>query len=671
MTRDADEVDGGRSALHSEPALGGRLDMGDQFGFGGEQFHVVVADGIVLDRLMATRLARQLKAQPPHIAAVLARPVPVPGGSSPRVMAERRDAEISAMAQSSLEAVTTDDVRAGGVARVGATISTSADVLALGGAQVLIDPGAVAAEPTAPLQPLPDADPCGRPLFSRRPVVLLACHGDDRSQLAAGLALLGELVDHEVEARLAVAGTPALALEPTTLGPCALSPTTVASLQPDVTVAYDSRLARQVEGWMTQRRSVLIEVTAGIGDAIERVAAAERIGRPRLAARMGASVEVPALVAFVNRLCGGPQPVLAVDVDVVIDGIERSVKARADDGWPEVRYRFSSRRSAGGPIRTIGLLAPASQGLDRARWNCVRDQFELAGCAVTAITASEIDAVDLVICGTGLDASTRRVLTRRVEADRLACALIGHHDVGLSDGAALSDEAFELARALKRALVPSRWLERALGSVEGTSARHLHTRPDRQRVAVLRRLALQSPTPPSNTIGWFLASTARTSDPSYPDGLVEGLVAARLEALLEAHRDLTLTIVGRPTALTDRLVGDPRVRLVDELDVVDCAGWVASLWTPDPDRLQRSAEDLTALELALAGVPVVAEDSVKALLGGVPLAGLDDLPALVRGDGSSTAGVAGDRAAALYGSQSALVSAHRLIGWLSRVGAPR
>lgn len=617
---------------------------------------LVVPDGLDLDPLTVAHLARRLADAGPDVAAIVARPVVVPAGSSARVLAER---SLASAASTALRASEGSRVRAAGLARPGSAVTVSPDGSTIEGAGVWIDPSAVAADLGAAASgPLVDADPTGRPLFTRRPVMVLALsqdavQRDDDAPVRWATTLADELLALGTEARVAIDGSaPHSGSRPSTA--CALTSSTIAALRPDVIVTFDETARRLVEPWCTERYTLIVAVDPGLHDRIELVSWRHGRSDGRTRARVGPQVPAAALSALVARLCGGPPPVLPADIDAVID---QAVTVGATT-------RPAVRRRAAGPIRTVALVGTPAGPIDTLRWAGVADQFSLLGCTVTTdVDPGDLDRFDLVLCGGAVPAAGAEAVADRRRRGALCAALVGHHDVLVAaDGTAtLTDEAQALARAAGRALVPAEALARAgattpIAPVEGSwRSRFLPSVLTGERIASLEAAGASRRAGTDPSIGWFLDHAADPTPHLEP-----------LLAWLAAHPTgrLTVAAVGPlPAGLADH----PGIRQVADLDPIDVAGWTAVVWSPVPGRSAGAGDVLSAVEVALVGVPILATDEDRHALGALgelvaPPA--HEILTLGAADQRHRGRRLHDRAAALHGAQAGAVRAHRMLGWL-------
>lgn len=624
---------------------------------------LVVPDGLGLDPLTVARLVRRLDAAGPDVAAVVARPVVVPAGSSSRVLAERA---LTVAATAPLEHASGPGLRVAGVARPGADVTLAADATTVEGTGIWIDPTALAAERDASRGPLVDADPTGRAVFTRRPVVVIvlgeeaASSDDDPDGAHWAMVLADALLDHGTEARVALGASITIpAIEGGRTAPCALSRSTMAALRPDIVVTVGAGMRGVVETWCTERYTVLVEVEVDLHDRIELVSWRHGIAQGRVRARMGPHAPAAEVAALAARLCGGPPPVLPVGIDA---RIEQPVTVTP-------LARPAVRRRAAGAIRSVALVGSPNGPRDIRRWAGVAEQFALVGCTVTteAVDPTDLDRFDLVLSGGAAPAALVEALAARRRRGAHSAALVGHRDVLLAaDGTpSLSASAQTLAQATGRALLPVVALQ-DLGSVADTSAsvghwhgRVLPTVVTADRIAALEAAGTTRQAGREPALGWILDAEA---DPT-PHLAVLG-------TWLDAHPDASLT-VATTGSLPAALVGRPGIRVVDTLDPVDVAGWTAVVWSPAPGRAAGAGEVLDAVEIALVGVPVLAtqkERSALGALGELVAAPTAEILALGPSDARHRGRRLHDRAAALHGARAAAVHAHRMLGWLLQDG---
>src|SRR5207244_6942686 len=151
------------------------------------------------------------------------------------------------------------------------------------------------------------ASPLGRPPFGRRPVVLFAACAAVEPQLEDRLRdLVNELVEHDVEARLAV---PAVRPGRHLTRPCSPSQDSFRALVPDVVVTLDAGAAGALEQWAVgNRTTVRVELdpeASGIRVVPWRIG----VDQGRLRGAIGPDADAATVMHLVSRLCAGPHVV--------------------------------------------------------------------------------------------------------------------------------------------------------------------------------------------------------------------------------------------------------------------------------------------------------------------------------------------------------------------------
>ena len=271
---------------------------------------LVVADGWLVDRTTADRLARQFAQAPAAVLGVAAAAGLLTPGTSYRVHAERcsllplqldQEPEAGAAPQPTYGAV---------LLRDGVAWSAAEDGVVVKAGSILLDQGAYAHDPTRPLGPVLPAAAADRPPFPWRPVVAFLARAtgtDDRAREHNEWARqqVNGLLEMDIEGRLALADpTPGRHLT----RPCAPSDASVGALGPNTVVALDPEALHAAQhSTLLGRGTTVIELAPELA-GIELVS--WQIGRAqgRLRARVGLNVGLLELADCIRRLAAGPQP---------------------------------------------------------------------------------------------------------------------------------------------------------------------------------------------------------------------------------------------------------------------------------------------------------------------------------------------------------------------------
>jgi len=542
-------------------------------------------------------------------------------------------------------------------------------------AVILVDPGsvAVAVEPRSPLAP---ADPSGIPPFRWRPVVLFLAGDADPGRAAIAHRQVDALLDHDIEARLAVPTAP-----PGThrTQPCLPVQASVRALVPDCIVALDPAALDRANEWSHgNRTTVVIELDADLaGDRVELVPWTIGHARGRLRARVGGDLAPAPFAALVNRLCSGPQPEAPT---------EATEPARASSPAPgAVNVTLGDRvpgEPAAAPTRRVwvqradGAPGPLLAGLIDHLTAAGHEVIELEPGSPAAAHAGDIVLRD--------GRSAAPVPTRPGDpAEPAAPPLVivldevagpdtaeGPHPWSRRghDPGPAGAPPFAGVVVASGALGP-----RGAATIDDSVARiGLPVLPTRARAQALRAAADRRFAPATPILGWTAAG------PGEPGAATTTAVVEAVGRLLDRHRDLHVDIVGAPVAARDAFAGHDRVALRSgPPDPDTLATWVAQIWTPEPGT---PGDDRAVGDAALAGVPTVLAVADAHRVGGLADRRLAvDPPTdpdrwvsvvellLVDERRATAADCARDRARALVDGDAPALTVRRLIGWYDAV----
>jgi hypothetical protein len=636
-----------------------------------EGVQVVVPAALALDERSARRLIERLARSPADVVAVAAPLEPIEPGSSAPTQAEWAaldpDGEVHPAEGRAVAAAMA--IRSGVVHTVEAR-------------QVVVDHGTILVDPsTRTYDPLHDqadpADPAGphaRPPFRWRPVVVFLAGEEHPGETEAVCDLIDALVDLEVEARLAA---PASERGPRRTRRCAPTRASWQTLAPDVAVALDATAAGWAESWCDHRGTVLVELDAALGAAVELVSWTIGQAQGRLRARIGPAVDPPELAALLNRLCSGPQP-------------EPPEDPPPGSVWPEPAAPTSvvtirtgadveSDAAAGREqkVRTVALTGAASD--DGPRRAALADQLDAAGHRVqrveTDLQASGPGAVDVLVVDPSVSAAA--VDAWRATAGPEAAVVLDLADVEPTDrdtDLTPTGDVADLARATGRVLVgqpeqAARW--------RGPQVRVQLAAPlmTRARIDELTAAGARRPTPPAPVVGWCLDGATGREDQAGAAQIRDTLIAWSA-----TEPEARIEVVGPADAVAALLAGADDVPGAERLairrtppDPGELAAWTVQLWSPPPTPPTWSS---VVLEAAFAGVPTVTTAPVA---GGDPELTLDPgAPdeawiALLAALGDDTrrrrwSQQAQARAVALQGPGAADAAIARLLGWATARG---
>ena len=584
-----------------------------------EGVQVVVPPALALDERSARRLVERLERSPADVVAVAAPLELIEPGSSAPAQAEWAaldpDGEVHPAEGRAVAAAMA--IRSG----VDHTVEER---------QVVVDRGTVLVDPsTRTYDPLHDqaggadaadaAEPAGphaRPPFRWRPVVVFLAGEEHADHDEAVCDLVDALVDLEVEARLA---GPAAGRGPRRTRRCAPTRASWRTLAPDVAVVLDATAAGWAESWCDRRGTVLVELDAALGAAVELVSWTIGRAQGRLRARIGPAVDPPELAALVNRLCSGPQPeppedpppdsglpVPAAPTSVVTirTGGEESSDAAADRGQT---------------VRTVALTGAASD--DGPRRAALVDQLDAAGHRVrrvgTDLEASGPEVIDVLVVDPSVPAAA--VDAWRAAGGPEAAVVLDLTDVDPIDTVLLAaGDVADLARAAGRVLVgepeqAARW--------RGPEVRVQVAAPlmTRARIDELAAAAARRPTSPAPVVGWYLDGTTGREDRAEAAQIRDALIAWSA-----TEPDARIEVVDPGDAVATLLAGNDGPPGAERFtirrappDPGELAAWTVQLWSPPSGRPTWSSVLLAA---AFAGVPTV---TTAPMAGGDPELTLD------------------------------------------------
>ena len=617
----------------------------------------------------ADRLRRRLAAADPDIVGVVAPHGTLPPGSSLTTAAERAALAVPVPSPS------TDGPRVGADV-IGAVLlrhPVPHEVLD-DRIRFLPGPGGDAAEPvletdsgavalaTEPDAPLEPASPSGVPPFRWRPVVLFLAGEDDPARAALAQHHAEALLDHDVEARLAVHAAPP---GPARTRPCLPVEASVRALVPDCIVALDPLARDRAHQWSRGvRHTVVIDLDPDLaGDRYELIPWTIGLAQGRRRARVGADLTPATFAALVNRLCSGPQPEAPSDPSDPGSGVEPSpsgavpvaISGRVpSDPPPTPSRRVWVHRSAdaSGP-----LLAGLVDHLAAAGHEVIEPGPEAP--------APAIETGDLVL-----------VDSRSTAPSTVGAPVVVLDVVGTTERADEHDRRWDDRSGLtpNRAVTPLAGVIVASGArgpsgadgVDGDVARlALPILPTRSRVQALRAAGERRLPPAAPILGWTAA------------------VIDAVRRLLDQHRDLHVDIVAASADARAAFAGHPRVALRPGAPDPDAlATWFAQIWTPAQAGPAAVGDDRPVTDAALAGVPTVLDRADGLRAGGIadrelavdPPTDPDGWAQLVeRLLDDATHAAASERARnrglALASGDAPLLTIGRLIGWYDAVSA--
>lgn len=639
-----------------------------------------------------TRLRRLLAAAAPAVVGVAAPLGTLPFGSSLGTATERAELDVGPDPGPLIEVRAPADVIGAVLLRRPVAHEVLDDRIRLtsepghpasGDAVVLVDPGAlaVADEPRSPLEP---ADPSGVPPFRWRPLVLFLAGDADPGRAAIAHRQVDALLDHDIEARLAVHAAP-----PGThrTQPCLPVEASVRALVPDCIVALDPAALDRAHEWSHgNRHTVVIELDPDLADdRVELVAWTIGLAQGRVRARVGGEPAPAPFAALVNRLCSGPQP--EAPTDAAPPGVASSpgpgaVAVTLGDGVRGGPAATPSRRVW--VQRADGAPGPLLAGLIDHLTAAGHEVIELEpGSPAAAAHAGDVVLHDGRSTGpsVGLGPADPAAPAPVIVLDRIV-------GVDPADG---PDPWWRLVRnsdpaggppAFAGVVVASGTLgPRGADVIDDSVARiELPILPTRARAQALRAAADRRFTPATPIVGW---TAAGPGDPAAATTATTTAVIEAVGRLLDRHRDLHVDIIGAPVAARDAFAGHDRVALRRGPPDPDAlATWVAQIWTPEPGAPGGASDDRPVTDAALAGVPTVLGVADAHRVGGIadrqlavdPPTDPDRWTAAVErllddDVRSRSAGRARQRAQALVDGDAPGLTVRRLIGWYDAMSA--
>lgn len=554
---------------------------------------LVVPEGWVIDEIARDRLLRQLDRAPAHVAGVMAEVSGLSPGASYRVHAEWRALEAPSAA---VEQGTTS-VRGAVLTRPGVEFQVRGDIVDVGGAMLLVDPGANVHDPWGSVGRLEVASPYGRPPFPRRPVVVFV--GDEADEDLADWArrLVNRLVRRDVEARLAL---PEVAEGLHLTRPCLPREESIRALAPDVVVALDEVAAAKVPSWCgADRSTVVVELDHDVSMTTQLVSWQIGHASGRLRARISRRVDAPRLAELVRRLCAGPHPMPPVD------GVAQEPTRVAVRGPTEDRARTHATRSA-----VVVTGSPDTSASRRVEGLC--DQLAAAGVVVTrapldaAVPVVAQTADLLMLAGVHGSEAFHELVDARRGAGRATVVDLTPEDLSFDATVVDAPSSFssrieDLVTACGLATSPVGATHAALRRL-GVQSQVLPTLLSRTRAASLQKARTIAGFEPRSelVIGWHVGSV-RTPAPTYLDAVADGLTIV-LTDLPEA----CVEVIGDRERVPSALRGQDRVSIAsDELGPDRLTRWAIHLWAP-PIRAGEVVDDPGSMvEVGCAGVPSV------------------------------------------------------------------
>jgi hypothetical protein len=540
-------------------------------------------EGWVIDPLARSRLEHQLTRRLPDHAAAVAPLTPLPAGASYRTLAEH-------LALQPLTACRR--LPSAGPSPAGARLVRPG--ARAGGASVL-DLGTAVHDPAAVEEDLLVAHPTGRSPFPRRPVVVLLGLDAADDVLDWARTAVNDLIERDVEARLAVTRFPPgrhLAR------PCLADPRSLAVLRPSVLITLDDEAAAVAEAWCPWRATTVVALDAAAPAEIVLAPWVVDAAAGRLRAALRPDASADALAALVRRLAAGPQPGPLGDL------ASQEHADAAPVPVPQPRRPASSRSVvlATGTLDTGGAerLAALAAGLDR-RGDTVR--------ITEATDADALGAAGLVVLrGVVADDAVLSIVQRRRERGRPTVVDLGPDDLdavrSIAGRFAIADDVVPLVQACGLVTTPSEdWcadLRRAGLAAHRLPTPHaaVHPRP----VAPPPATGWTDPMAPADppAVGWVL--DPGDLDPTGTDAIVRAVAAA-----LGDRSDLRVLLAGDPLAWPASLASLPWVA-GHTGGIEDHLGGALALvvWTPGAVRAEVAGVPGWVVRAGLHGVPVLA-----------------------------------------------------------------
>ncbi len=593
---------------------------------------LVVPDTVVIDGIAVDRLHAQLARHGTEVGGVFAPILPVPPGSSYRVVAER-----AALLPSSVAFATSAPVRGAALVRAGTDFDVAGEEVAVRGGATLADPGAASHDPIAPVGALEPAVAESRSPFPRAPLVLFL-----GLQPESGT---GDLGPRPRQPPLRARGrgsprdrfaTPAPAPEPALP---AESRNASERCRPDVIVTLDEAALTVAPRWCDRRSTVIVHHSGErtLSTDVLSWQIGESLGRLR--ALIGGRVDAPTLASLCNRLCAGPFP-------------EPPVRSAATED-PPLTVRVP-RRS----LRVAVVHGPRGPG---TRLESFLDEAALQGAQTDTFgptSAASATEHDVVLVSGDLDEDTSRQLLQ-ARADRGRKTVVDVSD---------EEQLTPVVEACGRATAPTRAVRKSLER-RGVTVRMLPSLTTRVRLAELRQ-ARRSTQDPTSVLGLVVDARA--------DDQVQALGTA-VTALLGVHGGLTVHVVGLGEGLAEALRPVPRLVVLPEASPADLARWRAQAWVGSAIDAGHDGRPRRLVEAGCLGIPTVfplacrgdIDDALVSRWAIADPSSADQWLSGLEACLSDTVEVAelARRSDLLFGSNAGMSVVNRILGWASFVGA--
>ncbi len=429
---------------------------------------------------------------------------------------------------------------------------------------VWVDPGAPSHDETASPGPMESAVDEGRSPFPRAPLVVLIALERESGRAVWASNLVNALLEHRVEARLALESPPP---PPYRCRPCLPDQNSIQALQPDVIITLDDTALDVVPSWCDRRSTVLVHHTG------ERTLTAElvswRVGEAagRLRAFIGSSVAAPELASLCSRLVSGPFPVPPPrNLDP-----RRPTPTRVRS--PRPPRRVTVVHAAGGPPDRLQhfLLEAAAQG---ATTSAISER--------EGAVATEHDVV--VLTGDVDETQARQLVASRAAGGRQTVV-----DVTSSNRIPSTVDLCRRATASTRAL-------QSLLEDRGVTVRALPDLLPRRRLAELSRAREADGARNSTTLSLLV-------DQPNPDELAAAVSA--LDALLESDETITLALYGDVDALPLDFRARTSVTLVGDNEPESITVGRVQVWLGSAASATRAGWPRPLVEAGYLGVPTV------------------------------------------------------------------
>jgi hypothetical protein len=440
---------------------------------------------------------------------------------------------------------------------------------------------AVGTSPASAPEALLDATADARPVFPWRPLVLVLATVDAPDGWADAVALVDDLQDLDVDARLALPSEPDVPSR--WVRPARASEATLRTLRPDVVVAWDGEAVAAAERWATGLRTLTIIERSGEGTEVDVVP--WRIGRARgrVRGRFAANAAARDLAPLVHRLAAGPHPE-APDPSVVVIAPRRPWDVlQSDIGM----HHHPRQRSC---AYVVGAVPPASKRAAEAfAGHLGRANVHVSLGGLTAPTAAA--AADLVVLqGVAGDEAAHRLAGRRGRTRTVFVLEPG--DVG-PDGQVRPD-AVRLANACGAAIAPTDEARDLLRGVVDDRTRVITVArlmaAERYRALIDARLDRGATLP--EVIAWA---------PATDEPVVDAAIEQALTQLLDTHPSVSVDMVG-----DGRRFGEhPLVRRLSTTPSPARAARWSVFVTANGSRPPLHVEPPVLAEVGVLGVPTV------------------------------------------------------------------